>query len=278
MTYSIIITSINRKKELARFVASLNAQESFDLSRVQLVFVDQEENKYILDGLDPRIDFVYIKYHKCSLSEARNQALSHVKNEIICFGDDDAWFDNNSFQIIDNLLQKGYDGVFGIVENEHDIHVNVFPSQAQRITYTNHCGAMSASMFIKFDPELKFDENIGVGSPYNLGSGEETDYLLCYMENHPDFNFLFTPKIVVRHPAIKPSADESYYIKHYSYARGFGYVLRKHRKLPLSYKLKQLIRPLGGVIVYSITNRLKAKKSFFLLKGRLEGFIYTVKS
>lgn len=278
MTYSIIITSINRKRELARFVSSLNTQDSFDLSNFQLIFVDQQDNRYIFDELDSKIDFVYIKYRKCSLSEARNQALPYVKNDIICFGDDDAWYDNNTFNIIDSFLQKGYNGVFGIVENEHNIHVNVFPSQVQRITYTNHCGAMSASMFIKFDSELRFDENIGVGSPYNLGSGEETDYLLTYMEKHPDFNFFFTPEIVVRHPAPKLCADESYFIKNYSYARGFGYVLRKHRKLPLLYKLKQLIRPLGGLIIYSFTNGQKAKKSFYLLKGRLEGFFYTVRA
>lgn len=278
MNITLILTSRDRKTELKRVVDSLNIQNSIDYKKIQLIFVDQEDNKTIFYNLNPRIDFLYIRYHKCSLSEARNQALPYVKNDIICFVDDDAWYDNNTFMTVEQFLDLGYDGVFGIVQNEKNIHVSVFPSQAQQLSYTNHCGAMSASMFIKFDPSLRFDENIGVGSPYNLGSGEETDYLLTYMEKHPDFNFFFTPEIVVRHPAPKLCADESYFIKNYSYARGFGYVLRKHRKLPLLYKLKQLIRPLGGLIIYSFTNGQKAKKSFYLLKGRLEGFFYTVRA
>ena len=277
MTFSIILTSIDRKEELKRFVSSINEQEKFDLHSLQIIFVDQGANEEIFKLLDSRIETKYIQYHKCSLSEARNLALPYVKNDIICFGDDDAWYDNNTFEIIDSFLQKGYDGVFGIVENENNVHANVFPSQAQRISYTNHCGAMSASMFIKFDSELKFDENIGVGSPYNLGSGEETDYLFSYMEKHHDFSFFFTPEIIVRHPAVRPSANESYFAKNYSYARGFGYVLRKHSKLPLFFKFKQFIRPLGGIIIFLFSNRLKAKKSFFLLKGRIEGFFYNIK-
>lgn len=277
MTISIILTSIDRKQELARFVKSINEQEAFDLSILQLIFVDQAENSEILKSLDNRIDYHYIKYHKCSLSEARNQALPYVKNEIICFGDDDAWYDHDTFQNVIKWLQKGYDGVFGVVMNEKGQYCNIFPSDAQKLSYTNHCGGMSASMFIKFDNSIRFDENIGVGSPYNLGSGEETDYLLTYMEKHPNFKFFFTPKIVVRHPVSSIIGKEKYLEKSYSYARGTGYCLRKHEDLPFSYKMKQFLRPLGGCLLFFFTDRFKSKKSFYLFKGRLEGYFYKIK-
>lgn len=276
MTISIILTSIDRKMELARFVKSLNEQKNFELSKLQLIFVDQEENKELFNILAPPIEFVYIKYHKCSLSEARNQALPYVKNEIICFGDDDAWYDKETFSRLQDYFREGVDGIIAIAKNEDDRKINVFPDRSQKLTYTNHCGALSISMFLRYDSGIKFDENIGVGSPYQLLSGEETDYLLSYMECHPKFNIVFTPDVVVRHPLGLKQNFDNYLLKNYYYARGAGYVLRKHH-MPVSYKLKVFLRPLCGMIIYSILDRFKCKKSFFLLKGRIEGYFYKIK-
>lgn len=276
MTYSIILTSINRKKELRRFVDSLNAQVNFDLSKIQLIFVDQDENNLIFDGLNHNIEFIYIKYHKCSLSEARNQALPYVKNEILCLGDDDAWYDDDTFSMLSSLLTDEIDGVIISAKNEDGILINNFPTKKQWLTYTKHCGALSISMFLRHDRNLMFDENIGVGSAHNLLSGEETDYLLCYMERHPGFKILYTPEITVRHPlAIKQNFD-NYLQKNYYYARGAGYVLKKH-SLPITYKLRSFLRPLTGIFVYSFIDRFKCKKSYYLLKGRLEGYFFRLK-
>ncbi len=277
MIISLIQTSQNRRKELERFVKSLNGQTNIDLSEIQLIFIDQGDNREVFNDLDAKVSFVYHKTERCSLSHARNLGLKYATGKYVAFSDDDCWYDCDTFHHVIQRLQKGFDGVFGIVMNENGLHCNVFPSEEQRLTYTHHCGAMSASMFLKFDANLKFDENIGVGSPYNLGSGEETDYLLSYMEHHHDFNFFFTPEIIVRHPVGCINDVESYIKKQYSYARGAGYVLRKHKSLPLSYKLLQFIRPMCGMVLYSLTNKIKAKKSFFLIKGRIEGFFYRIR-
>ena len=276
MTYSIILTSINRKKELRRFVDSLNAQKDFELSKMQLIFVDQNENKLIFDSLNHNIEFVYIKYHKCSLSEARNQALPYVKNEIICFGDDDAWYDDDTFSKLSNLFANEIDGVVVSAKNEEGVYINNFPTKKQWLTYTKHCGALSISMFLRHDKNLSFDENIGVGSAHNLLSGEETDYLLCYMERHIGFKILYTPEITVRHPLAKKQNFDNYLQKNYYYARGAGYVLKKHN-LPFTYKLRSFLRPLAGIFIYLFIDRFKCKKSYYLLKGRLEGYFFRLK-
>ena len=187
-----------------------------------------------------------------------------------------SWYDKDTFKNVFKFLEEGYDGVFGLVENEKNVHANPFPSHAQKLTYSNHCGAMSASIFLKFDSSLSFDENIGVGSPYNLWSGEETDYLLTYMEKHPHFNFYYTPEIIVRHPVTIFSADKANLNKHYLYARGAGYVLKKHTRLSVVYKLTQFIRPLGGMLIYGVTNKRRFCKSYYLFKGRLEGFFIKI--
>ena len=97
------------------------------------------------------------------------------------------------------------------------------------------------------------------------------------MEKHPDSKFFFTPEIVVRHPVMSIIGKEKYLEKSYSYARGAGYYLRKHKDLPFSYKMKLFLRPLGGWVLFFFIDKFKSKKSFYLLKGRLEGFFYKVK-
>ena len=62
MKLSLIQTSQNRKDELERFVKFLNNQVGVDFNEIQLIFVDQEDNKQVFNGLDERIEFVYIKY------------------------------------------------------------------------------------------------------------------------------------------------------------------------------------------------------------------------
>lgn len=83
MILSLIQTSQNRRAELIRFVESLNKQQGIDLSSIQLIFVDQEDNKDVFDNLSKNIEFTYIKYHHCSLSNARNIALQHVKGQFV---------------------------------------------------------------------------------------------------------------------------------------------------------------------------------------------------
>ena len=273
MTFSIILTSIDRKEELKRFVLSLNGQKNFDLTALQVIFVDQGVNESVFNLLDEKITKEYIKHAPCSLSKARNVALPYVKNEIVCFGDDDAWYDEDTYERLNDAFEDNIDGVITVVKNEKDEKINIFPKKKQRLTLTNHCGALSVSMFLKFDASISFDETIGVGSDYHLLSGEETDYLLMYMERHSKFNIVYRPDIVVRHPLAKKQNFDSYLQKNYYYARGAGYVLMKHKdKLPLLYRLKCFIRPLIGIFYYSLINHYRCRKSFFLLKGRIEGY------
>jgi glycosyltransferase involved in cell wall biosynthesis len=273
----MILTSINRKEELKRLVLSVNSQKNFDLSALQVIFVDQGANEAIFNLLDEKIEKKYIKHTPCSLSKARNIALPYVKNEIICFGDDDAWYDEDTFGRLDDAFEENTDGIIAIVKNEEDKRINIFPKKEQRLTLINHCGALSVSMFLKFDASISFDETIGVGSEYKLLSGEETDYMLEYMEKHPFFNIVYRPDIVVRHPLAKKQNFDSYLLKCYYYARGAGYVLKKHKdKLPFMYIVKCFIRPLIGIFYFSLTNHYRCKKSYFLLKGRIEGYNFKI--
>lgn len=274
---SMVMTSRSRREEIKRYIDSLNRQSEEVFKFLQLIFVDQGDNKNLFEVLDSQIDFKYISYHTCSLSEARNVGLEFVNGDYICFPDDDCWYDDNTLKLVIDKLEKKptYDGVIITAKDDKDQKINVFPDREQFITYQNHCGGLSISMFLKFDSELCFDENIGVGSKYNLSSGEETDYLLTYMEHHPGFKIWFTPDIVIRHPLAKHDGFESSVMKTYGYARGNGYIIRKHQ-YNWHYKMLALIKPMVWVVVYSIINRKKRERAVAYCKGRIEGFFYKI--
>ena len=271
MNLSILVTSQTRQKDLSRFFESINNQRKIDFSNLQIVFVDQGANYDCFNILNPSINKVYIKYHSCGLSEARNQGLTYVTGDYIAFGDDDSWYDNETLVNIQRCIEHyNLDGLGTRICNENDIPYSRYPSVKRLITFTEHCGISSASMFLRFDKMIHFDENIGVGSMYGLSSGEETDYLWTFMEKYPTSKIEYHPEIIVRHPVVQSQNFKNYFDKCYFYSKGFGYVMQKHN-LSLSFKFKKLFHPFCGMIIYSFFNSFKCKKCFYTLKGRIVG-------
>lgn len=271
MKLSILVTSQTRPEELFRFFESINNQRELDFSNLQIIFVDQGSNYGCFNILNPIINKIYIKYHPCGLSEARNQGLKYVTGDYIAFGDDDSWYDNGTLVKIQYCIEhNNLDGVGTRICNEEDIPYSRYSSKKRLLTFTEHCGISSASMFLRFDKTINFDENIGLGSKYGLSSGEETDYLWSFMERHPTSKIEYHPEIIVRHPVFQFQNFNNYFDKCFCYAKGEGYIIQKHN-LPLLYKFKKLLRPFLGVIIYSCCNSFKCKKSFYTLKGRIIG-------
>lgn len=268
---SLVQTSFNRIEELKRFVYSLNSQKDIDLSQVQLIFIDQGNCKEAFNNIDSKIDFTYVKYNPSSLSHARNVGLQYVKGRYVSFPDDDCWYHPDTLSLVLEQLSM-HDGVLIKATNEDGIPLALFPSLTKRATIYDHCGACSICIFLHYDKSIKFDENIGVGSPYGLASGEETDYLINYFKIHPDV--IYCHNIVIHHPLGKTTFFKDDLDKSYKYARGNGYVMKKHH-YPIFMVCRALIRPFGGIIINLLRgNLLLARRSYLLLKGRIEGLSF----
>lgn len=274
MILSLIQTSQNRKKELIRFVDSLNAQEGVVFSQLQLIFIDQEDNKSAFEKLNPAIKFDYIKTEHCSLSHARNLGLPLVEGKYVCFPDDDCWYEPNTLKTALDVLDRGFQGVTGMGTNEKGMLTSIFPPKDGVLTKIKRFGAISYTLFFEYKSNVFFDENIGIGSPYNLGAGEETDYLLTLMENF-GYKVFYTTSLIVHHPVQEGVYNSSYLLKKfYSYSRGSGFLMQKHQ-FPLSYKIKQFGRPFAGIFINLLKgNVFRSKKSFFMFKGKIEGFTF----
>lgn len=272
---SLVQTSQYRVKELLRYIESLNAQENIDFSKIQLIFVDQGDCKEAFKNLNSQIDFKYIKYKPSSLSHARNVGLAYVKGKFVSFPDDDCWYEKDTLSKVLVKLNS-HDGVLIKATNEHGIPLAKYPHHNQKASLYNHCSACSNCIFLHYDEQIRFDENIGVGSPYGLASGEETDYLINFIKKHPDI--VFFHEIEIHHPLGKTTFFKDDLDKAYKYARGYGYLMKKHN-YPFSLVLRALIRPLGGIIINLFKgNFLLSRRSFCLLKGRIEGLMYRLKS
>lgn len=271
----LIQTCYNRKKALGRFIESLNKQRGIDLSEIQYVFVDQGNNEECFRSISPQISLCYLKKSRMSLSMARNIGLHYVDAEYVGFPDDDCWYKSDTLSNVLKVLERGdYDGVSGIGVNEHNCRTSRFPSKAAIITPTNSYAAISYTMFYRFEPSVFFDENMGIGSPFGLGAGEETDYMLTLMERHA-FRIKYDPSIIVHHPLQTDTYSKDYILKKsYSYARGDGYLMQKHH-FPFGYYFRQFTRPIGGMIVYLLKcDFYKVQRSFYIFKGRIEGYNY----
>lgn len=258
--------------ELKEFVRSLNSQVNIDFSYIQLIFIDQGDNLEAFKALNQKIAFDYLKIEPCSLSHARNVGLPKVNGKYVCFPDDDCWLETDTLAKVFSTLYQGYDGVFIKATDAEGKPVGKFPKGFRNVTLFNHYGAFSPTIFLKYIPNLLFDENLGVGSPHNFSSGEETDYIVNFIRKC-DGKILYRDDIIIHHPIGKSTYfGDSYLMKSYYYARGYGYVLRKNN-YPYSIVLYAIIRPIIGILFYiTLFKFTKAKKSYNLLKGRLEGY------
>lgn len=273
---ALIQTCGNRHIELIRFLKSLNSQKDLDFSTIQYIFIDQGNNKEIFNELNEQIEFIYIKHEKCSLSHARNIGLRYVNAQYVSFPDDDCWYDSKTLSDVINALQKYPDGISILAMNENNVPINRFPKRTATISKLNTRGALSISIFLKFFNDISFDERIGVGSQYRLGSGEETDYLLNIIEKK-NCTITYLPDIHIRHP-LSHQNNKFDYKKIYEYARGAGFLIKKH-SFPILYIIRFFVRPLGGCIIYSILlKKNRAKKSYYILKGKLEGYTYKIQN
>lgn len=271
---SLVQTSQNRRQELIRFINSLNNQIGIDFSQIQLIFIDQGNNKIVFNQLNPQIKFVYLQHKPCSLSVARNYGLQYIKGKYVAFPDDDCWYEPDTLQKALFYLQDGkYQGVTGKGTNEKGQLTSIFPEKADELTVEKRCAAISYTLFFKYCPELKFDEVMGVGSEYNIGAGEETDYLLTLMEKYA-YRVYYDPSISIHHPTEAIYDNEKILKRAYSYARGAGYLTRKHN-FSFIYKAKLFFRPLIGIFVNFIKmDMIRCRKSYLNLKGRIEGYFF----
>lgn len=264
MKLSLIMATLGRHDECARFLESLSHQT---YQEYELIIADQNKGDFLDDVVNKYRGKMAIKHLRLNcqgLSKARNIALQYADGDIIAFPDDDcSYFPDTLEKVVQAFIRTEADVITGrtihyyenILDTISDTIVNKYNIWKKSISYT---------IFIKKIVKEKlngFDEELGVGSGTEYGSGEETDYLLYALEK--GFKIVNVKNICIYHP----SPVYSNYNKAFLYSKGRMRVLAKH-SYPSWFVYANKVYPICKILVF-FYDKTKRRYLWQQFKGRL---------
>lgn len=273
--FSLIVATVGRTEELARLLASLRDQTHQDF---ELIVVDQNPDDRLAPVLEPyagEFRILHLRTRVRGASRARNIGLGHASGDVIAFPDDDCRYPPLLLRgVVESLrAHPGLDGVTGrsVGESGENTQGRFAAEPALLGKMTVWRRAIEYTIFVRAGSVrgVCFDEELGVGAGTAWGAGEATDYLLRLVNQ--GVLLRYDPGIVVIHPEGVPPYDAKARRKAYAYGAGMGRVLWIH-DMPLWFKAKWLIRPLGGAVLsLARANRPQAGFRWNTFAGRLRG-------
>jgi glycosyltransferase involved in cell wall biosynthesis len=278
---SLVVSTRNRTLELKRLLESLLVQTYHSF---ELIVVDQNQDDRLTPLLGKYSQRVAIKHVRSSIlghSAGSNAGLSVCAGDIVSFPDDDCWY-------APDLLQRAVD-MFEAHPEWHAItgceaptkqllRTDRFDQVSGQVTKTNiwRRHISFAAFFRKADiAGLYFDERLGVGAGTIWGSGEETDFLLRFIEC--GYYVQYEPSLIFFHPDWGTGPYTlSALTKARRYGMGMGRILQAHR-FSLSLTMRCLYRPLfGGAYTFVVGRPRKALYHWSIFVGRASGWIISL--
>lgn len=273
MRFSLILCTVNRTEVVRDYFESLSRQ--LDAPSFEVILIDQNPDERLMPIVSDFKDRFPIRRYtaKPGLSRARNLGLSYAEGEIVAFPDDDCIYPELLLKnVSDYLRQEMVDGISMLVTDKQGRQSGtVMYRTARRITESNvwRCG-VSISIFVKRKAvgNIRFDEELGVGSGTVYGSGEETDFLLNLI--HAGRHLDYCPHLVVNHPVfVGPWTMKRGYL----YGNGMGRVLYKHHysifRMLYSAGL-QIIRAGAALLMLNLPRMIF---HFSMAYGRFSGYL-----
>jgi glycosyltransferase involved in cell wall biosynthesis len=270
MRFSLVMATLNRRDEVARFINSLLAQT---YTNFELLIIDQNQDNRVYDiyaRYKDTIDITYILSGKKGLSLNRNTGLSRYGGDIIAFPDDDCEYSADTLEKTASFFRKNprFDfyscnvkekngGNSILLGNRFDTEITLDNFMITSISFTVFIRAASIGSF-------RFDEQLGLGARY--GSAEESDLLLFLLKNNS--RGFYHADAYIYHPNSPRSAESVF-----SYGRGFGAL---HKKAVTVY---HFYRFLPRFLIILLKDMIKLcylsprRERILTLKGRLSGFI-----
>jgi glycosyltransferase involved in cell wall biosynthesis len=266
--FDLVVATVGRTDELARLLASIDAQE---YERLRVIVVDQNDDDRLTKTLDGHsVDLVHLRAAR-GLSHARNVGLDAIDADLVAFPDDDCVYPP---ELLDRVARRfaqdpALDGLAGRVEDTDGAFSPSWKTDRAVLTAENLWNrANAATIFLRRDLVGRvgaFDERLGLGSGEPWSSGEETDYLIRAVKTGARIEY--DPALVVQHEMRHDDARIGL-----RDGASVGYLLRKH-----GYRARMvarmLMRPIGGALV-ALGRRDWPRARYYAatLRGRIRGY------
>lgn len=252
MKFSLVMATLGRSVEVERLFGTL-ANQTY--KNFELIVIDQNDDdrvRHLVTQFSDCLEIIYLRSEK-GLSRARNVGLRHVKGEIVCFPDDDCWYQPDVIEYVARRF-KAEPALHGLTGCSVD--AAGAPSQGrwateQRVVdrYNVWTCATSYTIFLRADAVRAagaFDELLGVGSGSRWGAGEEVNYLLGVIG--AGMRVCYDPALRIFHPEPLRVMDEKAFSRVKLYNRGFGRVLGINA-YPAYFVFYLISRSVAGCVV-----------------------------
>jgi glycosyltransferase involved in cell wall biosynthesis len=268
------MATVGREAEVEHFLSSIG-QQDFDLSRVEIIVVDQNTRidlAPVIARFSAQLNILHVRSDRVGLSFNRNLGLASARGQILAFPDDDCTYYPDTLNSVEKVFLENAEAAV-LIGRVYDRKraANIIrewpsvPKQITRVNFFTHYTAIT--LFSKF--KAAFDESLGIGTQY--GSYEDADYVVRILkEGRP---VLFHPAVEVWHPPLNlQSMSPS---KVVSYGMGFGALCRKH----FGWILGSIFIIVLGVhfsklLLAIVTfNGIEIRKRSLAIRSRLKGFV-----
>jgi GT2 family glycosyltransferase len=271
-SFDLVLATVGRTSELARFLGSLEAQTHYGF---RVLLVDQNEDERVEPVLAAHrgLDVVHLRSER-GLSRARNRALPELGSDLVAFPDDDCLYPADLLERVAATLAAAPElgGVTGRSVDASGVSGSSWKRDPALLTDTNLWNrAISYTIFLRREVVERvgpFDEELGLGSGTAWSAGEETEYLVRAVR--AGLRVAYDPTLTVRHDPHVLSPSERTERGHRDGA-ALGYILGKHR-YPKREVARRLFRPAGGALL-ALVGRDSAAARFHAatLRGRIAG-------
>jgi GT2 family glycosyltransferase len=271
-SFDLVLPTVGRTEELARFLDSLEAQSH---RRFRVLLVDQNEDGRV-EGVvakQPELEIVRLR-SELGLSRARNRALPEVQADLVAFPDDDCVYPSDLLERVARRFAQDaeLDGLTCRSVDASGTSSSSWKRDPAGLTDANLWNrAISYTIFLRRELAERvgaFDEELGLGAGTAWSSGEEIDYLVRALRARARIEY--DPSLTVTHEerALSPVELRA---RAYRDGASLGYILRKHRHSRREVG-RRLVRPLGGVLVALARRDLTGARFHTAnLRGRVVG-------
>ena len=246
---SLILATVGRSDDVARFVDSAIAQSS---RAFELIVVDQNHDDRLAavvhKALAAGLSVQHLRMDQPSLSGARNLGLKHARGSVIAFPDDDCWYEADVVATVCSALssEPAWSGLVAQWVEQADARGGALAEGLlDEQVWRRYRGgdASSISLFVRaslFKQLGGFDERLGVGRWF--GAGEEIDFIFRALAAKAVFGRC--AKARVHHGYCARMVDQPGLTGRsvLRRARGTGALYIKHR-LPVAVVLRGLLAP-----------------------------------